>query len=136
MPGSVHSAAPTAALPVSLARAFAHSREYPVAVNEFVDGSAQHSLLANASRKRWRLAKRLTPAKMAELRAFFEARKGARVRAIARVVQRQPLPGVNRSFSRVFAWASRAGNGRAARLGRAYREASHAPECGQSREAQ
>ena len=77
MPGSVDNAVPVTVLPLSLCRAFAHSREYPVAVNEFMDGGAQRGLLANASRKRWRLAKRLSPAKMAELRAFYEARKGA-----------------------------------------------------------
>ena len=58
MPGSAENATPTTVLPLSLSRALAHSREYPVAVNEFVDGGAQRELLANASRKRWRLAKR------------------------------------------------------------------------------
>jgi hypothetical protein len=63
-------------LPLSLSCTFVHTREYPVAVNEFVDGGAQRGLLAKSSRKRWRLAKRLRPAKMAELRPFYEARKG------------------------------------------------------------
>lgn len=77
MPGNVAAATPSTVLPLSLARAFARSRKYPVLVNEFADGSAQRGLLTNNSRKRWRLAKRLTPAKIAELRAFYEARKGA-----------------------------------------------------------
>ena len=77
MPGSVQNTAPIAVLPLNLSRAFSHSRDYPVAANEFSDGSTQRGLLASASRKRWRLAKRLTPSKMAELRAFYEDRKGA-----------------------------------------------------------
>jgi phage-related protein len=77
MPASVQNAAPSTVMPASLSCAFSHSREYPVAVNEFTDGGAQRGLLANTSRKRWRLAKRLAPAKMAELGAFCGARKGA-----------------------------------------------------------
>jgi phage-related protein len=46
-------------------------------VNEYLDGSSWRGLLANTSRKRWRLVKRLTPAKIAGLRAFHEAREGA-----------------------------------------------------------
>lgn len=41
MPGSVQSATPAAVLPLSLSLAFAHSRQYPVSLNEFMDGTAQ-----------------------------------------------------------------------------------------------
>jgi phage-related protein len=77
MPASPQNAAPAAVLPPSLRRAFEHVREFAVSANEFVDGTSQPGLLANTSRRRWRLAKRLARAKMAELRAFYEARKGA-----------------------------------------------------------
>jgi hypothetical protein len=74
MPGSVQNATPTTVLRQSLCRAFAHSREYPVLENEYRNGESQRSVQAVTSRMRWRLAKRLIPAQLAELRSFFEAR--------------------------------------------------------------
>jgi len=76
MPGSVQNAAPTTVLPHSLCRAFVHEREYPVLENEYRNGESQRSVEATNSRKRWRLAKRLTPALLAALRDFYDARKG------------------------------------------------------------
>jgi phage-related protein len=76
MPGSVQNAAPLAVLPVSISRAFVHGREYPVLDNEYRNGESQRSVQATNSRKRWRLAKRLTPAQLSALRDFFDARKG------------------------------------------------------------
>lgn len=76
MPGSVQNAAPSTVVPWSLSRAFVHSRQYPVIENEYRNGESQRSVLATNSRKRWRLAKRLTPAQLAALRDFYEARKG------------------------------------------------------------
>jgi phage-related protein len=77
MPGSVQNAAPLTVLPASLSRAFVHEREYPVLDNEYRNGESQRSAQASHSRKRWRLAKRLTPAQLAALRDFYDARKGA-----------------------------------------------------------
>jgi hypothetical protein len=76
MPGSVQNASPLTVLPVSLSRAFIHEREYPVLDNEYRNGESQRSVQAANSRKRWRLAKRLTPAHLAPLRDFYEARNG------------------------------------------------------------
>jgi len=76
MPGSVQNAVPVAVLPQSLSRAFGHAREYIVVDNEYRNGESQRSRLVNTSRKRWRLAKRLTPALLQELRDFYDARKG------------------------------------------------------------
>ena len=76
MPGSVQNATPLTVLPASLSRAFVHEREYPVLDNEYRDGESQRKAQANNSRKRWRLAKRLTPAQLQTLRDFFDARKG------------------------------------------------------------
>lgn len=45
--------------------------------NEYPDGSSQRNKLVETSRKRWRLAKRLTPSQLQVLRIFYEARKGA-----------------------------------------------------------
>jgi hypothetical protein len=63
-------------LPQSLSRAFGHAREYPLVGNEYRNGESQRSVLTATSRKRWTLQKRLTSTLLAELRAFYEARKG------------------------------------------------------------
>ena len=76
MPGSVQNAVPTTVLPHSLCRAFTHERDYPVIDNEYRNGESQRSVQAANSRKRWRLAKRLTPAQLQALRDFYDARKG------------------------------------------------------------
>jgi phage-related protein len=76
MPGSVENAAPSTVLPWSLSTAFARSQEYPVVENEYRNGESQRSVQASNSRKRWRLAKRLTPAQLAVLRDFYDTRKG------------------------------------------------------------
>jgi phage-related protein len=76
MPGSVQNATPATVLPQSLCRAFVHTREYPVIGNEYRNGESQRSVESSTSRKRWRLAKRLTAAQLRALRAFYEARNG------------------------------------------------------------
>lgn len=76
MPGSVQNAAPAAVLPHSLCRAFVHEREYPVLDNEYRNGEPQRTAQATNSRKRWRPAKRLTPAWLQVLRDFYDARGG------------------------------------------------------------
>lgn len=77
MPGSVQNAAPLAVLPQSLCRAFVHAREYALRENEYRNGESQRSLLVATSRKRWRLAKLLTPALLQQLRDFYDARSGS-----------------------------------------------------------
>ena len=64
-------------LPQSLSRAFVHSREYPVQVNEYRNGEAQRGRLADTSRKHWRLGKRLASADLQALRDFYDARKAS-----------------------------------------------------------
>ena len=76
MPGSVQNAVPVAVLPHSLSRAFGHAREYIVIENEYRNGESQRNRLVETSRKRWRLAKRLTAALLQQLRDFYDARKG------------------------------------------------------------
>lgn len=76
MPGSVQNAAPANVLPNSLCRSFVHEREYAALDNEYRNGESQRTVQAANSRKRWRLAKRLTPAQLAALRDFYDARKG------------------------------------------------------------
>ncbi len=76
MPGSVQNAAPLTVMPTSLSRSFAHERAYPAVDSEYRNGESQRSAQATNSRKRWRLAKRLTPIQLATLRDFYDARKG------------------------------------------------------------
>ena len=76
MPGSVQNAAPATVLPQSLSRAFAHERAYPMIENEYKNGESQRSVLAATSRKRWRLAKRLSVTLLQALRNFYDARNG------------------------------------------------------------
>ena len=77
MPGSVLNAAPATVLPQSLCRTFVHERVYPLIENEYKNGESQRSLVATNSRRRWRLAKRLTPSALQTLRDFFDARNGS-----------------------------------------------------------
>lgn len=76
MPGNVPNASPTAVMPLSLSRAFVHERSYPVLENEYRNGESQRSAQAATSRKRWRLAKRLTAVELQALRDFYDARNG------------------------------------------------------------
>ncbi|MBI4907309.1 MAG: DUF2460 domain-containing protein [Acidobacteria bacterium] len=76
MPGSVQNAAPLTVMPSSLSRSFAHDRSYPVVESEYRNGESQRSVQAANSRKRWRLAKRLTSTQLTSLRDFYDARKG------------------------------------------------------------
>ena len=76
MPGSVANAAPSEVLPHSLSRAFARSQEYVVLDNQYRNGESQRSALVSTSRKRWRLAKRLAPGALGDLRDFYDARNG------------------------------------------------------------
>jgi hypothetical protein len=76
MPGSVQNAAQLTVMPASMSRSFAHERAYPVVESEYRNGESQRSVQATNSRKRWRLAKRLTPPQLASLRDFYDSRKG------------------------------------------------------------
>lgn len=78
MPGSVVAASPTAVLPEMLCRTFVHEREWPVNVTEYVNGESQRGKLTESSRRKWRLATRLTHAQLVTLRTFFiNQRRGA-----------------------------------------------------------
>jgi len=76
MPGSVQNAAPLTVMLSGLSRSFAHERSYPVVESEYRNGESQRAVQATNSRKRWRLAKRLSSAQLASLRDFYDTRKG------------------------------------------------------------
>ncbi len=77
MPGSVANAVPVGVLPWSLCKTFVHSREYIVQVNEYKNGESQRGLVTETSRKSWKTARRLTPARLEDFRTFFGDKKGA-----------------------------------------------------------
>jgi hypothetical protein len=53
-----------------------HERAYPLVANEYKNGESQQSVQATNGWKRWRLGKRLPPAALQTLRAFYDARGG------------------------------------------------------------
>lgn len=77
MPASVVAVTAILVLPLSLSRAFEHSRDWPLHVSEYRDGSTQRKYRPTTSRKSWRLGKALTPAEMVDLETFFEDRSGS-----------------------------------------------------------
>lgn len=76
MPDSVANAAPATVMPLSLSRAFEHSRAYTIEGNDYPDGRNQRRVRTASSRRSWALSKRMTPTLLVELRDFFDARKG------------------------------------------------------------
>jgi phage-related protein len=52
-------------------------QQVPVLGSKYPDGFSQRKALVANGGKRWRVSKCLTPARLATLRAFYEARKGA-----------------------------------------------------------
>ena len=80
MPGNVSSATASLVMPLSLSRAFEHSREYAVRANEeYALGESQRRAITSTSRKSWRLSKRLTPDEYDDLLAFYESVGGPMV---------------------------------------------------------
>jgi len=76
MPGNVQNAVPSGVFPQTLSLAFAEAREYPELQNGYHDQNVQRSQLATASRKTFRLTKRLTPTALATLKTFWDAHVG------------------------------------------------------------
>ena len=74
MPGNVTLANATEVLPRALCREFSLSRDYPVLVNDYPDGSSQREIQATNSRRTWKQSRRVTPSDMEDLLEFFDAR--------------------------------------------------------------
>lgn len=84
MPSNLSAASPSGVLPQSLCTAFAESREYPMLTQQYHDGTIERSIItdginAPTSLKSWRIAKRLLPAQVATLKAFYEGQQGCLV---------------------------------------------------------
>jgi hypothetical protein len=76
MPGNVQNAVSSGVLPWSLFTAFSESRERPVLISEYRDGSSQRTSLTSTSRLRYSISKRLIAAQMTTLRNFYLANVG------------------------------------------------------------
>ena len=71
MPANIRNAISVGVMPYSLSAQFSESREYPLLVTEYRDGSSQRQVLSDSSRKQFRLAKRLSATELSELRLFY-----------------------------------------------------------------
>lgn len=63
-------------MPASLCTAFVESREYPALRNQYHDGTLERSLLAQTSRRTFKLSKRLSASMLVALKSFWDAQKG------------------------------------------------------------
>jgi hypothetical protein len=72
MPGVIGAAVAVATFPVNLSTKFVETHTVLANLNEYSDGSSQRKSLVLGGRRSWKLAKRLVPAEMVQLRTFWE----------------------------------------------------------------
>ena len=76
MPLNIQNAVPTGVMPYALCTAFSESRDYVQLQTQYHDGTSERSQLAQTSRRAFRLAQRLTAARVAALKAFWDSQQG------------------------------------------------------------
>jgi hypothetical protein len=76
MPSNIQNAAPSGVMPYTLCTAFSESREYAQIQALYHDGTTERSQLAQTSRKTFKLGQRLTAARAAALKTFWDAQQG------------------------------------------------------------
>jgi hypothetical protein len=76
MPGNIQNATPAGIMPYALCATFSESREFVQFQAQYHDGTTERSQLAQTSRKAFKLAQRLTAARAAALKAFWDGRQG------------------------------------------------------------
>lgn len=76
MPGSLQNAVPSGVMPSALCVGFSESREYAQLQGQYHDGTTERSQLTQTSRKTFKLAQRLTPARAVALKAFWDGQQG------------------------------------------------------------
>jgi hypothetical protein len=76
MPGNIQSAVPSGVMPYSLCTALAESRECAQIQAQYHDGTTERSQLAQTSRKAFKLAQRLTAARVIALKSFWDGQQG------------------------------------------------------------
>ena len=73
MPGNVAAATVAGIMPQTLCTAFTEIREFVELQSEYHDGTVQKSQLATASRKSFRLAKRISASDLGILKTFWDS---------------------------------------------------------------
>ncbi|SRR5579885_3656060 len=76
MPGNLQAAVPNGVFPYALCAAFSESRECVQLQAGYHDGTTERSQLAQTSRKTFKLAQRLTAARAAALKVFWDGQQG------------------------------------------------------------
>ena len=76
MPGSLATAVPSGVMPYALCTAFLESRDCAQLQAHYHDGTTERSQLAQTSRRSFKLAQRLTAARVATLKAFWDGQQG------------------------------------------------------------
>lgn len=79
MPGNIQPALSSGVLPFALCTAFSESREYVQLQAQYHDGTTERSQLAQTSRRTFKLAQRLTAARVAALKTFWDWQQGGSV---------------------------------------------------------
>jgi hypothetical protein len=75
MPGSVQNAVPNALMAQSLCTAFIEECAFLALENQYHDGTAHRSLLAQTPRRSFKLAQRLTASALDALKTFWDAHR-------------------------------------------------------------
>jgi hypothetical protein len=76
MPGNVSIAAPSGVMPAALCTAFVESREYAALQNQYHDGTLERGLLAQTSRRTFKLSQKLSASALAALKSFWDGHNG------------------------------------------------------------
>ena len=76
MPGNIQNAVPIGVMPYALSVAFSESREFIQFQAQYHDATTERSQLAQTSRKTFKLAQRLTVARVTTLKAFWDNQQG------------------------------------------------------------
>jgi hypothetical protein len=76
MPGNVANASPSGVMPAALCTAFVESRDYAALQNQYHDGTVERSLLAETSRRTFKLAQKLNASMLATLKSFWDGQNG------------------------------------------------------------
>jgi len=76
MPSNVQTAMPSGVMPCALCTTFSESREFAQLQAQYHDGTTERSQLAQTSRKTFKLAQRLTAARVVALKSFWDNQQG------------------------------------------------------------
>ena|ERR1017187_7325625 len=76
MPGNIQNGIPIGVMPYTLCTAYVESREYVQLQAQYHDGTTERSLLAQTSRKTFKLAQRLTATRAIALKSFWDGQQG------------------------------------------------------------